>query len=211
MVAALFKDTQANATFLRQYADDTRIIRYWLHQPTRLTDGHIALTQDGTARYVVNWSRRGTHREISYLAQTARLILRGEEGFECWTNAQLSDLLRSLGAAPQPGHSDLTLLADILTAPILSAERAGAENLSLHWEVDDKHLADALSHRFAVVQKAEAILNEAGLLVDPEGTIVSQQEVSATLKVSEFKAAQAVLRTRLHTSDLRYNCKIING
>ena len=68
-----------------------------------------------------------------------------------------------------------------------------ANRLSIQWDVAERDIQDAIGLRYTVVQKAEAILNDAELLVDQSGTVVPDNDVSATLEASEFDAARTLL------------------
>jgi len=205
MVQALLKEFRADSGNPQGYDPETKVIRFWFHQATRLTDGHIALSADGTSRIVVNWSTRGTRREIE---DRARIDAddRMADGYSEWSDAQVFSVLLALGI--ETGASAKETLAKAVVAPMEAAERASAERLSIQWEVDEINLGDAIGLRYMVVQKAEAILNDAGLLANPEGTVVSDERVSATLEVAEFAAARNVLLEELTPTERRYNCRI---
>lgn len=205
VVSALFKEDPKNAA-----APGKRIIRFWLHQPTRLTDGHIALHADGTSRIAVNLSTKGKPFDIAERARHDGAMRREHEGMTAWDDAQVRDLLALLNIAPD-GQTPIRLFADIILAPIRCAEREAAKRLSIQWDVEDKDLPDAIGLRYQVVQKAEAILNDAGLLVDQDGTVVAGDTVTATLEVFEFAPAKALLWEKLTAEERRYNCRIAQG
>ena len=89
--------------------------------------------------------------------------------------------------------------------------RAFATQLSSRWDVAEGDISDAIDLRYQVVQKAEAILNNAGLLVDASGRVVAEDAVSATREVAEFDAARTLLLNALSPEERRYNCSIQQG
>ena len=202
VVSALFKEETPNST-----APGTRKICFWLHQPTRLTDGHIVLQEDGTSKTVVNLSTKGKPFEISARARHDNSMRREDAGMAEWDDVQIAALLADL-EIDQASASPVEAFADAVIAPIRAAERSAAKHLSIQWDVEERDIPEAISLRYQVVQKAEAILNDAGLLVDQDGTCVSDETISATLEVSEFDAAKALLWSALNAEDRRYACRI---
>lgn len=205
VVSALFKEDASHSA-----AAGTRKVDFWLHQPTRITDGHILLQADGTFRINVNWSNKGKPFDVAARARYDAAMRRDEAGMTAWGDAQVGALLADLNISPG-ARSPVEALCDTVLAPIRSAERQAAERLSIQWEVSDRDIPDAIGLRYQVVQKAEAILNDAGLLVDQDGTVVSDDTVAATLEVSEFGAAKSLLMSKLTAEERRYNCQILQA
>ena len=211
VVSALFKDSVDIADHVSSSsAPETRIITFWLHQPTRLTDGHIAIRADGTSRITVNWSSKGKPFDVASRARHDTASRQQDAGMTAWDSAQVSALLDDL-SIPHVGQKPIDAFADAVLAPIRASERQAAERLSIQWDVSERDIQDAIGLRYTVVQKAEAILNDAGLLVDQSGTVVADDEVAATLEVSEFNAAKSLLWTKLTAEERRYNCRIAQG
>lgn len=190
-------------------ADGSRVVRFWIHQPNRLTDGHIAIGQDGKARTSVNMSSKGKRAAIEARADYDGSMRRKAGGFEEWDDARLAALLDDLQVeAGNRPHADA--FAEAIVMPIRAVESAMAEHLAIKWDVRDEDISDAIGLRYHVVQKAEAILNDAGLLVDQMGTVVADDQVSATIEVTQFAAAKTLLMSALSAEERRYNCQILH-
>ena len=207
VVALLFKEECAVESILSGDAPETRIIRFWIHQSNRLTDGHITIQPDGTSSTSINLSSKGKRSSIAARAAYDGEIRQSEAGFEAWDDARVADLLSDMqieSGAASPSNA----FADAILAPVRAVESSMAEQLSIQWEVQDEDIPDAIGLRYHVVQKAEAILNDAGLLVDQMGTVVADDSVSATMEVTQFGAAKSLLMNTLSADERRYNCRI---
>ena len=210
VIASLFKEQSgAEGVFGRQ-EPETRIVRFWIHQKTRLTDGHIAFPATGNPRISINWSSRGTPSDVAERADYEGAVRRQQAGMTEWDENRVAALVADLGI-----ESDclgpFNTFADAVLQQVRNTERSAVHKLSIQWEVEDQDISDAIGMRYLAVQKAEAILNDAGLLVDPDGTVVNDNEVAATLEVTEFEAAKSLLWTTLSPEERRYNCRIINA
>lgn len=207
MIAALFKEREAGEGSFAQYPAGTRIVQFWLHQPTRLTDGHIAFRPGGTPRISINRSLAGTAQDIGAQAAMEQTMQRDEAGMAIWADTQIKALVAELDL-PGDTVAPADRLADALLRPVLAAEKSAVNRLSIRWDADKKDPTDAIGLRYSVVQKAEAILNDAGLLADGNGTVIADDEVAATLEVTEFSAAKSLLWNTLTVEERRYNCRI---
>ncbi|MEM6387002.1 MAG: hypothetical protein AAF718_12290 [Pseudomonadota bacterium] len=207
MVTLLFKETLAANSYFSKYQPEARVVAFWIHQQTRLTDGHVVLQPNGKAQIVVNWSAHGKPFTIAERARLDGRMRREDAGMTEWRDADVIALLEHLGVDVL-ADAAIDTFVDVIIGPICANERESAERLSIRWDVDDKDIKDAIGLRYQVVQKAEAVLNDAGLLVDPNGAVVSDETVSATLEVAEFTAAKALLWKALSAGERRYNCRI---
>ncbi|MGR3514168.1 MAG: hypothetical protein ACU0GG_15515 [Paracoccaceae bacterium] len=207
MVVALFKEDSAARTSQSSTSPKTRIVRFWLHQPNRLTDGHLAIGETGETRVSINLSTRDTTKTITERAAADRAAREGQDGYSIWDNAAVADLLGAMDI-DCAGRSPCDVFADAVVAPVEATERAAADRLSIQWDVEERDIPEAIGLRYLVIQKAEAILNDAGLLVDPKGTVVADDTVAATLDVTEFSAAKSLLASVLTAEERRFNCRI---
>lgn len=210
VIALLFKEEWANEGSHGDQKPESRIVRFWIHQPNRLTDGHIAFAEDGTARASINMSTKGKRAKVHARALYDGSMRRTDAGYTQWDGDRVKALLEAMQVElgeKSPAES----FADAILRPIRAAESAMAEHLSILWDVDDKDISDAIGLRYQVVQKAEAILNDAGLLVDPMGTVVANDRVLATIEVTQFEAAKSLLMNSLNAEERRFNCRILNA
>lgn len=203
----LFKEACASHQGQNAQTPTTEILRFWLHQSNRVTDGHIAFQPDGTAHTSINLSTKGRHSTIEARAAYDAAMRRDQAGYDEWDDARLTSLLDKM-SIEIGDKSPAQAFASAVLAPIRATESAAAEHLSILWDVEDEDIHDAIGLRYHVVQKAEAILNDAGLLVDQMGTVVAEDNVSATIEVTQFAAAKSLLMNTLSADERRYNCRI---
>ncbi len=206
VIALLFKEEQSSS----DQSPETRILRYWLHQSNRITDGTIIFAPDGTARASINMSTKGKRAQVHARALYDGSLRRTDGGYVDWEEERLSELLVAMQIEPGT-KPPAERFAEAILRPIRATESAMAEHLSILWDVEDKDISDAIGLRYHVVQKAEAILNDAGLLVDPMGTVVADDRVLATMEVTQFEAAKSLLMNTLSPEEKRYNCRILNA
>ncbi|MEM7719668.1 MAG: hypothetical protein AAF222_10740 [Pseudomonadota bacterium] len=207
MVTALFKEETASQSFLNSFDPATRIVWFWIHEPARITDGHVAFETGAAPRISINMSTKGKPFDIAQRARLDGASRQDEAGLTHWNDAEVTALLADLGADSM-GAAPVEAFAEAVVGPLRAEDRATAARLSILWDVDDRDIRDAISLRYQVVQKAEALLNDAGLLVDPSGTVVPDHTVAATLEVAEFEAAKTLLWNKLSPEERRYNCRI---
>ena len=210
VIASLYKEQSRANGASGSPGSETRIIHFWIHQKTRLTDGHIVIPASGKPRISVNWSSRGTPSDIAERARYEQTARKQQAGMAEWDKEQVAALLAELGIEHGSGNATKAF-ADVVLHQVRNAERAAAHKLSIQWDVEEQDISDAIGMRYLAVQKAEAILNDAGLLVDADGTVVNDTQVAATLEVTEFEAAKSLLWTTLSPEERRYNCRIVSA
>ena len=210
VIALLFRDEHTSVQTSNDQTPDTRIVRFWIHQTNRLTDGTFTYSEDGTAKASINMSTKGKRAKVHARALYDGSIRRTDAGYTDWDDNRINALLEAMQVDPSE-KPPAERFAEVILRPIRATESAMAEHLSILWDAEDKDISDAIGLRYHVVQKAEAILNDAGLLVDPMGTVVADDRVLATLEVTQFAAAKSLLMNSLSSEERRYNCRIIHA
>lgn len=210
VITSLFKEESASESFLSEYGPETRIIWFWIHETNRLTDGYVALNPDGTSRVSITWTSTGSASDIANRARYEADHRRDGVGLSAWDEDQQSSMLTALGITAENISAE-EAFAEFALAPIRALERSSTHQLSIAWDAEEDDIQEAIGLRYLVVQKAEAILNDAGLLVDPQGTVVDSDTLSATMGVKEFNTAKSLLWEKLSPEERRYNCRIVSA